>query len=132
MKEFKKEYSNYGSLSKSTLHSLITRFGKTGSVLDRKRPGPLKKLTYDVLEDIQERMSLSPNKSVRRLSAEMKLSVRTCHKAIRKELTLYPYRVKCLQELHGTDFDKRVKYCNWFQSNMTSDILDLTFFSDES
>lgn len=131
-RQFANQYPHYGQPSKSTINSLIRRYRDSGSVKDKKRPGRVARLTEGILENIRDRVNHSPKKSLRRLSAETGLPLTTCHRAVRKKLKLYPYKISCLQELKGTDLAKRVNYCNWFQQNMTEEQLSLTFFTDEA
>jgi hypothetical protein len=37
-----------------------------------------------------------------------------------------------IQSLHPPDYQERVNFCNWFIREMNDDVLDQTFFSDES
>lgn len=61
------------------------------------------------------------------------LSYGTAHKAVKKILHFHPYKVTVVQELLPPDYERRVQYCNWFNANLRNDdLLDLTFFSDES
>lgn len=63
---------------------LIQRFRKTGNVHKGKSTGRPTVLTDEVVADIHQRMDASPNKSLRRLSAETNLSFGTCQKASKK------------------------------------------------
>ena len=74
-------------------------------------------------------MSQSPTKLMRRLSQEVSVSIGTAHAALRKTLSLDPYRVTCQHELKDTDFEKRLQFCHWFKENLNEDdMLDKTFF----
>ncbi|KAG1653194.1 R3H domain-containing protein 2 [Nymphon striatum] len=106
---------------------------ETGSVMDASRSGRPSILTEEKLEDISDRLLKSPSKSLRKLSQQSGLSLGLSHKAVKKELKLYPYKVTALQELKDTDFRRRMEYCEWFNNFIAynrEDILDVTFFTD--
>ena len=132
LNDFQENYPNAEVPPKSTLVDLIHRFRQTGSVHDKKSPGRPKRLSEDTLMNIRDRMDQSPKKSLRRLSAETGLSVGSCFTAVRHELHLYPYRIHAVHELLPTDFNKRVMYCNWFRQHCNDNLLDETYFTDES
>lgn len=71
--QFVTEYANLEiNLDTFTRHRnrVIERFTQTGSVLKRKPEKAPTVLTEEVVADIRQRMDVSPNKSVRKLSAQ--------------------------------------------------------------
>jgi hypothetical protein len=76
----------------------------------------------------------SPQKSMRRLSAETNISETSCRKIAKKVLHMFPYKISVLQELKPGDAEKRVKFAEWMLELVNSDasVLDYTFFSDEA
>jgi hypothetical protein len=63
----------------------------------------------------------------------MDLSYGTCHKILKQDLNLHPYKITVVHELLPRDFPARIRYCQWFLNHLNNNnTLDLTFFSDES
>jgi hypothetical protein len=113
--------------------AIINRFNRKHCICKGKSTGRPTILTEPVVNDIQERIEQSPNKSLRRLSAQTGVSVSSCSKALHKNLHMYPYRVSVVQQLYPRDFQQRITYCHWFNENLNNnDLLDLTFFTDEA
>ena len=74
-----------------------------------------------LISKLRERLHVmreTPSKSVRRLAAEANVGRTTAHKALRKELHLFPYKIMAVQELQGDDCEKRMAYCRWFKSTI--------------
>ena len=120
---------------RDTVRDLVNKFRRTGSVKDEGRSGRPLKLDEDKLDEINNKIMQSPSKSMRKLAQETNLSVGSAHKATRKALGLFPYKVTAVQELQSTDFDKRLNYCHWmknFVTNNGNEILNDTLFSDEA
>ena len=114
---------------RNAVRALVNKFRETGSVHDACRSCRPTILTEQKVNVISEAMSQSSTKSMRRLSQEVSVSVGTAHAAVRKTLSLYPYRVTCQHELKDTDFEKRLQFCHWFKENLNEDdMLDKTFF----
>lgn len=129
---------------------LVQRFMDTGSVTKRKANKEPSVLTEDAVDDIRQRLVVSPNKSVRKLAAQTGIYVRfrecymfnicriigisrgSAHTALKKKLRMHPYKIQVLQHLRVHDFEQRQNYCNWFNETLQEDDLDRTFFSDEA
>ncbi|KAJ3663138.1 hypothetical protein Zmor_007447 [Zophobas morio] len=112
---------------------LVHRFETKNCICKGKTCGRKTVLTEEVTEDIQHRLEQSPNKSIRKLSAQTGLSVGSCHKALHKVLHMHLYKVSVVHELLPPDFERRINYCQWFNNNLNDDaLLDLTFFTDEA
>jgi hypothetical protein len=76
---------------KSAFEKMIKKFRKTGSLLDKNRNRRRSVLTPGMLQDIQKAITRSPQKSLRKLSAQTGISLRSAHTAVRKMLKFYPY-----------------------------------------
>lgn len=112
---------------------IVDRFRNTASVCKGKSSGRPTVLTEEVVNDVQQRLEVSPRKSLRTLSAQTGLSYGSCQKACKKSLHLHPYKISVLQQLLPPDFQRREQYCHWFNENLNNNnILDKTFFSDEA
>jgi hypothetical protein len=89
-------------------------------------------LTEEKLEQIKQSFERSPRKSLRRRGQGNDISKTSCGRAAKK-LKLHPYRVSVIHELKPADYNKRVKYCEWFLKFIENDsVLNYTFFTDEA
>lgn len=130
---------------------LVQRFMETGSVAKRKPVGNPHVLTVEAVNDISDRMTTSPNKSIRKLSAQTGAHLNTkynntckvlsclagisygsCRSALKKHLHMLPYKVTVHQQLFPRDFEQRRNYCLWFNEHFNQEQLNITFFSDEA
>ena len=55
-------------------------------------------------------MLQSPSKSLRKLVQQHDIGLATAHKAVRRELKLFPYKIMAVQELKTTDHKKQLHY----------------------
>jgi hypothetical protein len=82
---------------------------------------------------LQQEWNSLLKKPLRRLAQEMDLSYGTCHKILKQDLNLHPYKITVVQELLPRDFPAGIRYCQWFLNHLNNNnTLDLTIFSDES
>ena len=90
--------------------------------------------TPGILQDIQTAITRSPRKSLRKLSAQLGISLGSAHTAVRKMLKFYPYRMQVFQELIPGDNAKRVNYFRWFKNLIRGNIgiLDQVCFTVEA
>jgi hypothetical protein len=86
----------------STIRSVLTRHAGSRKMWDCK------------VQDVKDRILVSPRKSLRRFSQETGIRYSTRQIAVKKA-KLHPYHVSVVQELLPTDLEKRVRYCLWFQ-----------------
>ncbi|XP_076319811.1 uncharacterized protein LOC143230330 [Tachypleus tridentatus] len=120
---------------RNAVRNLVDKFWETGSVNDAKRCGRSAKLSEEKLLDISDSVMQSPSKSLRKLAQQHDIGLGTAHKAVRKKLKLFPYKIMAVQELEATDNEKRIRYCRWFNrfiEENTANVLDVTFFTDEA
>lgn len=120
---------------RDTVRDLISKFRSTGSVLDAERSGRPVVLTEMKLNSISDKILQKPETPMRRLAQEVEVSKSTVHKAVRKELKLYPYKIMSVHQLKQADYEKRMHYCRWFNNLLATkgnDILDNVFYSDEA
>ena len=115
---------------KSAIAKIFKKFRKTGSLLDNNRNRQKSVLTPWILQDIQTAITRYPHKSLRKLSAQMGISLSSAHTAVRKMLKFYPYRMHVFHELIPGDNAKRVNYCRWFKNLIRGNtgVLDQVFF----
>ena len=99
-----------------------------------KRSGRSSLKNSPTLNNIQQRLLLSPTKSLRKLSSQTGMSLSTVRRATKK-LKLHPYRVQLMHELKDLDKQKRLNYCRWFRNLINRngiDILDQIYYTDEA
>jgi len=91
-------------------------------------------LTPGILQDIQTVITRSPHKCLRKLSAQMGISLGLAHTAVRKMLKFYPYRKQVFHKLIPGEYAKRFNYCRWFKNLIRGNIgvSDQVFFTDEA
>jgi hypothetical protein len=116
------------------LTQCIQIFRETGSVDRKKGSGRLTKRTEEAIANVRQVMEEVPRTSVRRLSQQVQLSTSTCHNILKKDIHLYPYRVQVVQQLLESDYPVPtcVQYWHWFLNTMNENLLNWSFFSDES
>jgi transposase len=76
---------------KSAIAKMIKKVRETGSLLNKNRHGQKSVLTPGILQDIQTAITRSLHKSLRKLSAQMGITLGSAHTAVRKILKFYPY-----------------------------------------
>ena len=120
---------------RNAVRNLVDKFRETGSVDDPECCGRPAKLSEEKLFDISNSIQQSPSISLRKLAQQHDIGLATAHKAFRRELKFFSYKIMAVQELKITDHEKRLRYCRWFNrfiEENTADVLDVTFFTDEA
>jgi Asp-tRNA(Asn)/Glu-tRNA(Gln) amidotransferase B subunit len=74
-------------------------FLETGSVLRKNGSGRPTKRTAENIEEVEQRIAETPNKSIRRLTQETNLSFSTVQLILKKDLHFFPYRVSVVHEI---------------------------------
>ena len=88
------------------VYNLVDKFWKTRSVYDAEHCGRPAKLSEKKLLDISDSMLQSPSKSLQKLAQQHGTGLATAHKAVRRQLKLFPYKIMAVQELKTTDHEK--------------------------
>lgn len=116
-----------------TLQRCVTNYRETGNVI-KKGGGRPSKRTHEVVEEATQIMENDPQTSLRQLSQQINLSMGTCHRLLRKDANLYPYRFTSVQELLPLDIPQRLNFCQWFLDTFgnNGDVLQMSFFTDEA
>jgi transposase len=78
-------------------------FLETGSFLRKKGSGRPTKRTAENIEEVEQRIAETPNKSIWRLTQETNLSFSTVQIIIKKDLHFVPYRVSVVHEIKPLD-----------------------------
>jgi len=119
---------------RETILATYQKFLDTGSVADAERSGrPVSVLTAEKLQEVENRIRKSPQKSVRRGSAEAGMSYESYRTALHK-LGLKVYHPQLVVELSDSDFDSRTQFCETFLQRLEKDerFSDKICWSDES
>jgi len=80
---------------------------------------------------IEESVKEDASLSIRKLSVAAQISYGTTRSVLRDDLGLKPYRRQIVHELEPADYEKRVKFANWFLS-LPSNAINFIIFSDEA
>jgi len=67
--------------SRQSIHNLVNKLKRTGSLLDKKPDRKRTVLTEDKLDKIEARLETSPRKSLRRLAQETRISETSARRA---------------------------------------------------
>lgn len=133
--KFSEAFPNTVPPNRDTVRDLLRKFHDTGSVADAPRSGRPSVLSEEKLLNISDRLLRSPSKSIRKLAQETGVSLGCAHKAVKKKLHFFPYKVHAVQELKPADHAKRLHYCHWFQNFITEkgiEVLNECFYTDEA
>jgi hypothetical protein len=91
---------------------------RTNSILIDRQPLKSKRvLTEEKLHDICHRLENSSRKYLRRLAQQSAVSVGSVWTAT-KLLHIHPYKITIVPEIKPVDYEKRVRFCNWFINHM--------------
>lgn len=111
----------------------MNNFRESGSVERKKGSGRPTKRTAEVIDNVRVIMEATPSKPLRKLRQEVDLSYGTCRTILKKDLSMFPYKMQMFHQLLPRDFQSRINYCQWFLNNINNnDILNLTWFTDEA
>ena len=127
---FNENHADRPHIAHTTVLDLINRFKKTGSVHDLPRSGRSSISNDDeTATAVLGELIISPMKSTRKLAQQTGVS-RRCIQKILKVNHFHPYKVQLVQELHGDDYERRMKFCEWVLQQ--PDIVRWIMFSDEA
>jgi hypothetical protein len=82
------------------VYKCVNMFLETGSVLRKKGSGQLTKRTAENIEEVEQRIAETPNKSIRRLTQETNLSFDTVQLILKKDLHFFSYPVSVVVKLN--------------------------------
>jgi hypothetical protein len=96
--DFQEAFPNDTVPKKTTVYRIITKFEETGSVCDRKHNRRRTVLNDNTLQDVRLSLLQSPSKSLRKLSQQKNMSLRSAYQAVRL-LHLRAYCSRAMYEL---------------------------------
>ena len=132
---FAEKFSDKPVTHHNEVRYLVYKFWETGSVDDAECSRRPAKLSEENLLDISDSMPQRLSKSLQKIAQQHDIGLATAHKAVRRGLKLFSYKIMPVQELKTTDHEKQLRYCRWFNrfsEENTADALDVTFFTDEA
>ena len=101
--------------SGNVIRRFVAHFRKKGSVADKKRSGRQRNVTSQGnLAAVSDSVNRSPNKPVRRRSAQLEMSKSSLHRVLRDRLQLHAYKVQLVQKLQRGDSERRLSYSRAF------------------
>ncbi|KAK2579905.1 hypothetical protein KPH14_007585 [Odynerus spinipes] len=65
-------------------------------------------------------VTANPQISISRIARNMGIHRSTVHKILQSH-KFHPYRVNLVHDLHGEDFNSRIRSCNWFNEKINED-----------
>ena len=99
---FLEKYPEIKAPAKRSVQSLVKKWRETSSVENVKKQRRKLVRTPEVVSNIQQRISRSPQKSTRRLYQQVSVSRTTCQRVL-KSLSMRAYKVTYVQELKLPD-----------------------------
>ena len=113
----------------------VQNFESTGSALKNKPAGrPRSCRSQERIEEVQNVVTNSPKRSVRKIAAVVGMSSRSVHRILSEELKLHPYKIQVVQHLNETDYEKRMNLSVELLAKIrdNEDFLRLLWMSDEA
>ena len=92
---------------------IMNNFESRFTLTNEKPPGRTRTVVVDkTIERVKRQLELSPRRSVRGLSKQLKVSTGSVWKILRKELKKYPYRIQLKQSQTLANKQARVEFAN--------------------
>jgi hypothetical protein len=138
--EFQQEFPDilgtYQQLAQK-VYKCVNMFLQTGSVLCKKGSGRLTKRTAENIEEVEQRIAETPNKSIWRLTQETNLSFDTVQLILKKDLHFFSYPVSVVVKLNPFDnknphnitsrnIDRQVTHNSHLYENQDFNVLKIT------
>ena len=125
---------NRTSPSKKCIKTLVSKFRETGSTTDRKRCGRPRTIRNDAsIQLVATSVDDQPRLSTRRRSMQLQMSRTSLQRILTKDLKYHPYKIQLTQELHPTDYQKRLDFATRFlQLAENEDFVNNLIMTDEA
>ncbi|KAK2578394.1 hypothetical protein KPH14_012645 [Odynerus spinipes] len=130
---YKDRFPNRNCPSVSVYHNLIKKFREIGSVDDKKQT-KVKSVTNETTKiNVLAAVNENPNTSTRQIARGSGISQSSVVRKLQAE-KFHPFHLSLHQELHGTDFENRVNFCQWGLRQLTdnSAFFNKVLFTDEA
>jgi hypothetical protein len=126
--EFQQEFPDilgtYQQLAQK-VYKCVNMFLQTGSVLCKKGSGRLTKRTAENIEEVEQRIAETPNKSIWRLTQETNLSFDTVQ-LILKNCEIKPLCNKNPHNITSRNIDRQVTHNSHLYENQDFNVLKIT------
>lgn len=110
---FNQNHPEREPISFSCVAKLLNKFKDTGSVHDKPRCGPPRRVSDEETSvAVLGAFRKSPTKSIRRLSSETNLPKSSIHRILKLH-KWHPYKLHLMQKLSEDDPDRRLEFCSW-------------------
>ena len=117
---------------RSFIHRTINRFSETGSFKDRVRCGrPRSVRTEKVKKAVAARVRRNPKRSIRKMSAEMKISRSSLDRVVKEELMLSSFKRRKVHHLNASIRKKRVDRSRVLKTRYANRTHENVLFTDE-
>lgn len=108
---YRKKYRGKKAPSDNTIRRFVSNFFEHGTVGDRQhvvhqRP----RRSNDLVEAVRESVAQDPTVSYRRRAQHFRVSKTTMWRILRKDLSLFPYKVQLTQKILPTDCPRCLEY----------------------
>ena len=117
----------------TTVTKMVQRFEETFSLHDKPREGRRSKEEErsDIVEGaIQDTDGAYGSSSVRKVALVTGIPKTSVHRILRQQLSLFPYKLRLLQDLKTEDHLTRFEFSKWLLDN--ADMVPNIFWSDEA
>lgn len=122
----------YPKLRRNFVWRTIKRFTETGDVKDRARSGrPRTATTQQVKKKIASRIARNPQRSMRKMAAELKVSRESVRRVVKRDLGLSPLKLRSIHSLTNASKEKRLKRSRALIRRLAAHGLDSVVFTDE-
>ena len=114
---------------------VVEKLKNTFTLLNKKPPGRNRTVITDKnIQRVKRQLDISPRRSIRSLSRQLKISTGTTWKILRKELAKYPFKIQLKQTQTPQNKVDRVDFANKIADLMEKDdnFLQNTLFTDEA
>lgn len=119
--------------SRCSFYRVIQQFTSDGSVRRKQRTREATVIQDSNQVDVLASVSNNPHVSTRAIAHDTGISQTSVCKILKRH-KYHPYHVSLHQELHGDDFQNRVRFCRWARERMSinQNFFSTVLFSDES
>ncbi len=132
-REFRQKFGKQPP-SESMIRYQQSKFRQTGAVTRRQYARDRPVLTPTRLDEILEFFMVNPKTPLRRAAQQLRMSVTSLRRAVRKELTFYPYKIQILEAKRPGDKEKRLNFAleTLALIHLDNNVLSNLWISDEA
>ena len=119
-------------MSERTVQKIIKRYRDTGSVDDKPRSGrPKSACSSKNIKNIKDKIRRNPNRSMRQMAKEHKISKGSVRNIVKNNLKLHPYRIQKAQKPTEQANSSRVAKSKALITRLSNGALLNTLWTDE-